>query len=120
MQIQISPSDKKEKKFKATIDKQRTVYFGSQGASDFTLHKDEARKQRYINRHRKNEDWTDPLTAGFYAKNLLWNKPTIQEWTARWVESSMGCKGVGRFSRAVNRNLPKQIATHASLNMVLL
>jgi hypothetical protein len=79
MQIQISPSDKKEKKFKATIDKKRTVYFGSQGASDFTLHKDEARKQRYIDRHRKNEDWSDPSTAGFYAKHLLWNKPTIQE-----------------------------------------
>ena len=29
-------------------------------------------------RHRKNEDWTDPKTAGFYAKNTLWNKPTIQ------------------------------------------
>jgi hypothetical protein len=79
MQIQISPSDKKAKKFKAVLDNKRTVYFGSQGASDFTLHKDEARKQRYISRHRKNEDWTDPNTAGFYAKHILWNKPTVQD-----------------------------------------
>ena len=31
------------------------VYFGQYGASDFTLHKDEARKNRYILRHEKNE-----------------------------------------------------------------
>jgi len=78
MQIIITPSPQKEKKFKAVIDGKKTVHFGAEGASDFTLHKDEERKQRYINRHRKNEDWTDPKTAGFYAKNILWNKPTIQ------------------------------------------
>jgi hypothetical protein len=31
------------------------VYFGQAGCSDFTINKDEARKQRYINRHKKNE-----------------------------------------------------------------
>ena len=31
------------------------VYFGQASASDFTIHKDEARKQRYIDRHKKNE-----------------------------------------------------------------
>jgi hypothetical protein len=76
--VEIYPSDRKGKKFKAVVDNKKTVYFGSQGASDFTLHKDEIRKQRYINRHKKNENWDDPTTAGFYAKHILWNKPTIQ------------------------------------------
>jgi hypothetical protein len=78
MQITISPSKRKDKKYQAVIDNQRTIHFGAQGASDFTLHGDEARKKRYEDRHRKHEDWADPKTAGFYAKNILWNKPTVQ------------------------------------------
>ena len=76
--VQISPSSRKDKKFQAVIDNNRTVHFGARGMSDFTLHKNAERKDKYINRHQKNEDWTDPQTAGFYAKNILWNKPTIQ------------------------------------------
>ncbi len=78
MHVEISPSKRKDKKFQAVIDNQRTIHFGSKGASDFTLHKNEERKQRYIDRHRKHEDWSDPNTPGFYAKHILWNKPTIQ------------------------------------------
>ena len=46
--------------------------------SDFTLHKDDDRKERYIARHQKNENWRDPKTAGFHSKHVLWNKPTLQ------------------------------------------
>ena len=76
--VEISPSTKTNKKFQAVIDNRKTVHFGAHGASDFTVHENKTRKQLYINRHRKNEDWNDPKTAGFYAKNILWNKPTIQ------------------------------------------
>ena len=78
MQVEISPSTSQDKKFQAAIDNQKTVHFGSKGASDFTLNKDKARNERYARRHKKREDWTDPKTAGFYAKNILWNKHTIQ------------------------------------------
>ena len=78
MQIVLSPSECRDKKLKAVVDNQVTIHFGAKHASDFTLHQDAERKQRFINRHRKNEDWTDPKTAGFYAKNILWNKPTIR------------------------------------------
>lgn len=37
-------------------NKTPAIHFGSRGMSDFTLHKDEARKLRYINRHIKNEE----------------------------------------------------------------
>jgi hypothetical protein len=79
MHVEISPSKRKDKKFQAVIDNRKTIHFGSKGASDFTLHGNEERKQKYISRHRKNEDWSDPTTAGFYAKHILWNKRTIQE-----------------------------------------
>ena len=47
--------------------------------SDYTKHKNPERKKLYENRHKSRENWNDPLTAGFYAKNILWNKPTITE-----------------------------------------
>jgi hypothetical protein len=78
MQIEISPSVRPGKKFQAVINNTKTIHFGSKGASDFTLHKNNERKQKYEDRHRKREDWSDPKTAGFYAKNILWNKPTVQ------------------------------------------
>ena len=78
--VVITPSHLKEKKFNAVVNGTKTIPFGAKGMSDFTIHKDEERKQRYINRHRKkNEDWTNPLTAGFYSYYVLWNKPTIKE-----------------------------------------
>ena len=78
-EIVISKSKNKNKKFDARIDGKKTVSFGAAGMSDFTKHKDEERKQRYINRHKKNENWSDPTTAGFYATNILWNKKTLTE-----------------------------------------
>ena len=78
-EIIITKSKNKDKKYDARIDGKRTVSFGAAGMSDFTKNKDPERKQRYLNRHRKNENWSDPTTAGFFAKNLLWNKPTLTE-----------------------------------------
>ena len=81
MQVVIQPSKSKAKKMDAIIDGKRTVHFGQKNASDFTLHQDQQRKELYINRHKKNENWTRPgiNTAGFYAKHILWNRPTIQQ-----------------------------------------
>jgi hypothetical protein len=79
MNIIIKPSSKKEKKYDAVINNSKTVSFGQAGYSDFTQHKNEDRKNRYIQRHKKNEQWDNPNTAGFYAKNILWNKSTITE-----------------------------------------
>jgi hypothetical protein len=37
------------------------------------------RKTAYLRRHKANEDWTNPRTAGTLSKYILWNKPTIEE-----------------------------------------
>ena len=78
-EIVISKSSNKSKKYDARIDGRKTISFGAAGMSDYTIHKDDERKQRYLDRHRKNENWADYNTAGFYAKNLLWNKKTLSE-----------------------------------------
>ena len=55
------------------------IYFGAFGYSDYTIHKDDERKLRYIKRHN-NENWgkSGINTAGFWARWLLWNKKTIE------------------------------------------
>ena len=60
-------SNKPNKKYYIITKNDKKVYFGQAGASDFTIHKDVARKQRYINRH-KNESkfWHDPNTASYW------------------------------------------------------
>ena len=79
MNIVVSKSDRADKTLKAMIDG-KTIHVGSSAHEDYRIHKNEDRKQRYINRHKKNETWgADGVeTAGFWAKNLLWNKPTLQ------------------------------------------
>ena len=79
MEIIISKSKNKDKKYDARIDGKKTVSFGAAGMSDFTKHKDPERKQRYLDRHKKNENWNDPTTAGYLSRWILWNKPTITE-----------------------------------------
>ena len=74
-------SDKPDKKYYIITSNNKKIYFGQANASDMTQHKDEERKQRYINRHKANENWTKSGidTAGFWSRWLLWNKPTISE-----------------------------------------
>ena len=74
-------SDKPEKKYYIITKDNKRVYFGAAGYSNFTKHKDEERKQRYINRHKNNEDWSKSGidTAGFWSRWLLWHKPSIKE-----------------------------------------
>ncbi len=56
-----------------------TIHFGAKGMTDYILSKgDDERKQRYINRHQKREDWTDLSKAGTWALNILWNKRTLK------------------------------------------
>lgn len=56
----------------------KTISFGASGYSDYPTHKDIARKEKYIQRHKSNENWKDPLTPGFWSRWLLWNKKSIK------------------------------------------
>ena len=79
-EIIITRSNKPDKKYDATIDGKKTVSFGQKGASDFTKHNNNDRKQSYIARHKKNEHWGigGLETAGFYSKHINWNKSTVK------------------------------------------
>ena len=56
MEVTITKSKKKDKKLDANIknkDSEKNISFGASGYSDFTKHKEEKRKERYIARHKK-------------------------------------------------------------------
>jgi hypothetical protein len=77
----LRKSLKSGKKWDAVFDndgKEKVVSFGAAGMSDFTLHHDEARKERYLNRHRKNEHWDKADTPGALSRFILWNKKTVK------------------------------------------
>lgn len=77
--IIFKKSTNKGKKFMVILPSGKKVHFGASGYSDFTKHKDFDRMQRYNARHKKNENWgkSGINTAGFWAKWILWNKPSL-------------------------------------------
>jgi len=80
--IKITKSTNKDKKYMAIFkhkDHLKIIHFGAAGMSDYTIHKDPERKKRYIIRHKKNEHWDDPITAGSLSRYVLWNKPSLRE-----------------------------------------
>ena len=80
--VTIKKSTNSKKKYMAIFyenDKKiKTTHFGCAGMSDYTKHKDKARKQRYMNRHKSRENWENPISAGSLSRYILWNKPTLR------------------------------------------
>ena len=82
MRVIIKKSVKSEKKMMAIFyegdKKVKTTHFGSAGMEDFTKTRDIQQKQRYLARHKKNENWGKYMTAGSLSRYILWNLPTKQ------------------------------------------
>lgn len=57
----------------------RKTKFGAYGASDYTIHKDKERRDRYRLRHKKDLETNDPYRAGYLSYYVLWNKPSLEE-----------------------------------------
>ena len=82
--LSIKPDTNGKNKYVATFKNKetgrtKTTHFGAVGYEDFTIHKDEERKKKYIARHKSREDWNDYTSKGSLAYYILWNKPTIRE-----------------------------------------
>lgn len=79
--LKIVESDKPEKKlmavFQSDSGRTKTVHFGQRSADDYTITKDKAQRERYLNRHKANEDWSNPTSAGALARFVLWSSTTI-------------------------------------------
>ncbi len=101
MRAKLERSNMKSKKWMVTIYNKNQmpvhINFGARGYQDFTTLRgtpaeNEQRRQAYIARHGKRviktkyhtrwteraEDWHSPWTAGFWARWLLWEQPSIE------------------------------------------
>ena len=98
------------KKFRATeLSTGKSVTFGAQGYSDYTKHKDEKRMKRYLNRHKKRENWTKSgkYTAGFWSRWLLWGKPSLAAAKAQ-ITKKFGIKFTNKKPQTgKGRKIPK-------------
>ena len=74
-------SDKPGKKYYIITNDNKKVYFCQARASDISIHKNENRKNLYINRHKHNENWSKSGidTAGWWSLKYLWSYPTKEE-----------------------------------------
>jgi hypothetical protein len=85
--FQVYRSDAANKKYKVIIykdgSKLKTINFGDNRYNDYIeynrIDKNLAnqRKRLYLIRHQ-NEDFNNFLTASYWSKNILWNKPTLE------------------------------------------
>ena len=80
MKLKIVKSHLPAKKYDAifTYDdgKTKTVPFGAAQFSDYTIHHDKLRRQRYILRHARSEHFDEFMTRGSLSMHLLWG-PSI-------------------------------------------
>ncbi len=78
MKVYLGKPTRKYKKYSVLVGHKK-INFGDDRYEDYTQHGDPKRKALYIQRHKKNEDWNNPLTAGWWSRYLLWEKPTLTE-----------------------------------------
>tara|TARA_R100000935_G_scaffold54515_1_gene83495 strand:+ start:511 stop:804 length:294 start_codon:yes stop_codon:yes gene_type:complete len=81
--VSIKKSTNPKKKLMAVFTRhdgsKKTTHFGSAGMEDFTITKDKAQRKRYLDRHRKNENWGKPESAGSLSRWILWSGPSRRE-----------------------------------------
>ena len=79
MNIEVRKSNRSDKKFDAIINGKQKVSFGRAGSSDYTKHKNEARKDNYNSRH-SNEDWSKSNVASpaWMSRFILWENPRLK------------------------------------------
>jgi hypothetical protein len=77
--VKIVKSDNPEKKYMAVFDndgRTKTTHFGARGMTDYIKSQDPERRMRYLGRHKANEDWNDPTSAGALSRYILWGDST--------------------------------------------
>ena len=95
MEIVISKSTRAGKKYQA-VSNGKVVHFGARGYTDFTRGASPERRERYIKRHKKNEDWSrsNLMSAGFMARHVLWEEPTVRGAVQKLNQKYKGVKFV--------------------------
>ena len=81
MKMTIEKGTAKNKKLKAIfyddkVKKIKTTQFGDDRYSDYTIHKDKERRNKYRQRHKKDLEKGNYMSRGFLSYYLLWGDST--------------------------------------------
>jgi hypothetical protein len=98
--VSVKKSTATGKKYTATFEtngRTKKIHFGAAGMSDYTKHKDKARRQRYIKRHSKDLGTRNPARAGYLSMFILWNKPSVSAGIADYRRRLNTYNRTGRF-----------------------
>jgi len=68
----ITQSNRKDKRYLATFNNGTKIHFGQKNGQTYIDHGDKEKRDAYLKRHQKNEDWNDPYTAGALSRWILW------------------------------------------------
>ena len=92
--VSITKSDRAGKKLKAVFTRhngtKRTIHFGSAGMDDYTKTKDKSQRKRYLDRHRKRENWNKPESAGALSRWILWGNSTSRRGNIQAFQKRFG------------------------------
>ena len=77
LKIEPSPTKKLMAVFLMDTGRTKTIHFGQKGADDYTITRDKAQRERYLNRHKAREDWDKPDSAGALSRWILWNGSSL-------------------------------------------
>ena len=75
--LQDGTGNKRYKAIFISGDKVKTTQFGDKRYENYTIHKDDKRKELYRKRHHKDKI-DEPMNAGSLSWYLLWNKKTLE------------------------------------------
>jgi hypothetical protein len=75
----IEKSTRAGKRFMATYANGKVVHFGQAGGQTYIDHGDKAKREAYLARHKKRENWSDAFSAGSLSRYLLWGDSTNME-----------------------------------------
>ena len=89
-EVILKKSSNPQKKYDAIFNN-KTVSFGSAPYEDYTIHRDDKRRESYIKRHGATQSWTDINKPQTWARYLLWEKKTIPE-AIKFIENEFNLK----------------------------
>jgi len=74
--MKFEKSSRAGKRFQATFANGKVVHFGQVGGQTYIDHGDKAKREAYLVRHKKRENWNDPYSPGALSRWILWGDST--------------------------------------------
>lgn len=74
--MQIKPSTRKDKRFMAIFKNGTVTHFGAKNGTTYIDEGNKIKRSAYIARHKVNENWKDPYSAGALSRFILWGDYT--------------------------------------------